>query len=422
MSEGRYVKRTMEDRRSIDAHRRRVVGGVAALGAAAGMAGGWTGRVLAQASAAAEKPVPGAIANADVMKAKDASVKVLSDRPLTASAVADQMHEMTTPTAKMFVRNNLLTPDIEYAAHRLKITGLVERELEFSVDELKRMANASLQAMVECAGSGRTAFQPVPRGTPWPATGGMGCPLWNGVPLREVLQAAGLRSGAQHVAFIGADFGALASVAPMIRSIPIAKAMEENTLLAWGMNGAPLPGIHGFPLRSVVHGWVGSASGKWLKEVRVLDAQFQGTFMDDSYRVPPYAVAPGERMPAGALVTTAWPVKSMMTAPAPGTKYRTGQTVLVEGKAWAGDFGIRRVEISTDEGVTWQAAQLSRSAYKYAWFPFSFEWRAQRRGFITFLARATDTEGNTQPLVAPWNPLGYFWNGVHRLGIVVEAA
>ncbi|HXF44679.1 MAG TPA: sulfite oxidase [Burkholderiaceae bacterium] len=379
--------------------------------------------VLAQAPAPADAPLPGTVPNAEVLKGKDMSVfKVHSDRPLTGSVPAEAHDFDVTPTERMFVRNNLLTPAIDAAKHRLTVKGLVERELTLSVDDLKRQFKpVTIQAMLECAGSGRTAFQPTPRGTPWFPTGGMGCPKWTGVRLADVLRAAGVKSNAVHVAGQGADFGAVATLAPVIRSIPISKAMEPNTLIVWDINGAPLPAVHGYPIRLLVPGWAGSASTKWLSTLTVLDAPFKGTYMDDSYRIPRRPIAPGERMPPDAVSTEAWPVKSMITSPAPNAKYRVGEPILVRGKAWVGEGAIARVEISLDEGVTWRNADLDAPGDKYAWRGFRFLFRPTQPGYQTFLARAWDDKGNAQPLVSPWNPLGYFWNGVHRVGVSVEA-
>ncbi|MCS7101400.1 MAG: sulfite oxidase [Burkholderiaceae bacterium] len=376
-----------------------------------------------QPSAPAPAPVPGTIPNAEVLKGKDMSVfRVHSERPLTGSVSAEHHDFDVTPTNRMFIRNNLLTPEIDAAKHRLTVKGLVERELTFSVEELKRNFKAvTIQAMLECAGAGRTAYQPTPRGTPWSPTGGMGCPRWTGVRLADVLKAAGIRANAVHVAGQGADFGEVATAAPVIRSIPVAKAMEPNTLIVWDMNGEPLPPVHGFPIRLLVPGWAGSASTKWLTTLTVLDAPFKGTYMDDSYRMPRYPVAPGDRMPADTVSTEACPVKSMITSPAPNAKYKLGDPILVRGKAWVGEGAIERVEISLDEGVTWQRAQLDPPGDKYAWRGFRFLFRPTRPGYQTFLARAWDDKGNAQPIVATWNPLGYFWNGIHRVGVIVEA-
>ena len=379
--------------------------------------------VLAQAAKPEVVP-PGTIPNAAVLAEKDASVfKTHSERPLTGSVPADAQDMDVTPNNRVFVRNNLLTPDLDAARHQLRVTGLVDKELAFGVEELKRaFPVVTLQGMLECAGSGRSSYSPQARGTPWPPTGGMSCPQWTGVRLRDVLAAAGVKSNAVHVAGQGGDFGPVPTAAPVIRSIPMAKAMDENTLVAWGMNDGPLPKVHGYPLRLVVPGWVGSASTKWLQTLTLLDAPFKGTYMDNSYRVPKFPIAPGEKMPPDALSTEAWPIKSMITSPAPNAKVVAGRRTTVRGKAWVGTGSVDRVEISTDEGITWQRARLGRQGDRYAWRTFTFDFEPERFGYTTLLARAWDDRGNAQPIVSAWNPLGYFWNGVHRVGVVVVPA
>ena len=249
----------------------------------------------------------------------------------------------------------------------------------------------------------------------------MGCPVWNGVRLRDVLLAAGIKPTAAHVAGQGGDFGVIATAAPVIRSVPLAKAMEEHTLIAFGMNDGPLPKVHGDPLRLVVPGWAASASTKWLHTLMVLDAPFKGTYMDTSYRIPRTAVKPGDKMPPDAMVTEAWPVKSMITHPAPNAVFKAGKPVVIEGRAWVGEGAIARVEVSFDEGVSWQRAALNSGGDKYAWRVFSYEYSPKGNGYVTVLARACDDRGNVQPMAAVWNPLGYFWNGIHRVGFVVDA-
>jgi DMSO/TMAO reductase YedYZ molybdopterin-dependent catalytic subunit len=345
-----------------------------------------------------------------------------SERPLTGSVPAHEHDFDVTPTDRMFVRNNLFMPRVDGATHRVTVTGLVGREMSFSVDELRaRFPVVSFAAMLECAGSGRSGFSPVPRGTPWLVTGGMGCPKWTGVRLKDVLAAAGLKPGAGHVAGQGGDFGALPTMAPVVRSIPLGKALEEHTLLAFAMNDAPLEPVHGYPLRLLVPGWVGSASTKWLHTLTVLAEPFRGTYMDDSYRVPRHAVPPGSAMPADSVPTEAWPVKSMITWPAPDTRFRVGDSITVRGRAWVGEGRVSRVEVSADEGVTWQRAKLAQPGDRYAWRAFSVTFRPRQPGYRTFLARARDDRGNVQPMATAWNPLGYFWNGVHRVGVMIEA-
>ncbi len=381
-----------------------------------------TANVWAQDAIKPPASPAGTVSNDAVMAEKFSAMRAHSDRPLTASVTAEHHHFTVTPNDRMFVRNNLLTPDIDAAQHRLTVKGLVHKEVSFSVEDLrKNFPVVRTQAMLECAGSGRSGFVPRPSGTPWPVTGGMGCPVWHGVRLRDVLRAAGMANSAAHVAGQGGDFGVIATVAPVIRSIPLDKAMEPHTLVAFGMNDGPLSKIHGHPLRLLVPGWAGSASTKWLHTLTVLDAPFKGTYMDTSYRIPRAAVKPGDKMPPDALVTEAWPVKSMITYPAPDAVFKMRGSMLVEGRAWVGEGVIAKVEVSFDEGQSWQAAQMNNAIDKFAWRIFSFEHRPAKAGYATVLARATDDRGNVQPMVSQWNPLGYFWNGIHRVGFMVEA-
>ena len=398
--------------------RREFVGRFVGAGALAAL----PGPLLAQTEAPKPPAEPaGTVANAAVLAEKNPAMKTHSERPLTGSVPADQHNFAVTPSDRMFVRNNLLTPDLLVTEHRLTIKGLVDKELRFSVGELRQQFPVvSLQGMLECAGSGRSAFSPTPSGTPWLPTGGMGCPKWTGVRLRDVLQAAGIKASAAYVAGQGGDFGVIASATPVIRSVPLAKAMDDNTLIAFGMNDAPLPKIHGFPLRLVVPGWVGSASTKWVHTITVLDAPFKGTYMDSSYRIPRTPVKPGEKMPPDAVVTEAWPVKSMITSPAPNATVKVGGALLVEGRAWVGEGDIDKVEVSFNEGGSWQRAHINSGGDKYAWRIFSAEFWPKTPGYTTVLARATDSRGNVQPIIPAWNPLGYFWNGIHRIGFMVE--
>ncbi len=378
------------------------------------------GETLAQAAAPAEPA--GTVSNDAIKAEKVPAMEWHSERPITGSVPAHEHDFEVTPNHRMFVRNNLLTPLIDINTHRLTIKGLVDKELSFSVFDLaKQFKTVSIPGMLECAGSGRSAYQPKASGTPWLPTGGMGCPEWGGVRLRDVLQAAGLKPSAAHVAGQGGDPGMVATAAPVIRSIPMKKAMDEDTLIAWAMNGSPLPFVHGYPLRLVAPGWVGSASTKWLHTITVLDAPFKGTYMDSSYRVPQHPVQPGQKMPADAVSTEGWPIKSMITFPAPNATFKPGATITVRGKAWVGEGSVDRVEISADEGKTWRPAQLAKAGGRRAWRTFTYEHKAEAPGYVTFLARAWDDRGNAQPAQPYWNPLGYFWNAWHRVGVVVAA-
>jgi DMSO/TMAO reductase YedYZ molybdopterin-dependent catalytic subunit len=398
-----------------DESRRSFLTGVAGAGALAAL-----GEVWAEATPSPAAP-PQTISNEAIKAEKVKAMQWHSERPLTGSVSAHEHDFDMTPIDRMFVRNNLLTPAIDMNTHRVTVKGLVDNELSFSVYDLaKNFKTVTLAGMLECAGSGRTAYQPRPNDTPWPETGGMGCPQWGGVRLVDLLKAAGVKAGAAHVAGEGGDRGAVATAPPVIRSIPMQKAMDENTLIAWAMNGEPLPYVHGYPLRLVVPGWVGSASTKWLHTLTVLDAPFKGAFMTNSYVMPRNPIEPGQRMPPNGVSTEAWPVKSMITSPAPNARFAGASQITVRGRAWVGEGSVERVEISIDEGKTWRQAQLAPAGDKYAWRAFSHEHRFERPGYVTFIARAWDDRSNVQPAVPYWNPLGYFWNGWHRVGVVVE--
>jgi len=417
-------RRPVEALEVLHSHRRAFITRIAQVGAVVASGSAMRpGEAFAQAAPAAPAgppEAPGSVPNPAVLAGKDAVVRLHSERPLTGSPIAEHQNFLVTPTRRMFIRNNLNTPEVDASRHVLTVRGLVEKELTLTLDDLRRMTQWSQVGMLECAGSGRTAFRPTPRGTTWPETGGMGCPKWNGVSLAEVLRLAGVKSGAAHVAFFGLDRGPLPTVPPVVRSIPVSKALDRHTMIALGMNDEPLSPIHGFPMRSYAPGWVGSASIKWLSAIEVLPAPFKGTYMDDSYRIPLRPVAPGESMPADAAITEDWPVKSMITFPAQNARFRAGQSIPIEGRAWVGESAIRRVDLSFDEGVTWQRAGLDRRGDRYAWRRFSMDYVPEKTGFQTVLARATDDQGNVQPFIPAWNPLGYFWNGVHRVGFMVE--
>jgi DMSO/TMAO reductase YedYZ molybdopterin-dependent catalytic subunit len=210
-------------------------------------------------------------------------------------------------------------------------------------------------------------------------------------------------------------------VPPFIRSIPIEKALHEDTIIAVRMNGEPLTRHHGFPARALVPGWIGAASCKWLSEIKVMDKEFEGNFMKPGYRIPNHPVKPGETVnPDDTHPATALSVKSIITSPGDGSAFKS-RSVHVEGAAWAGEADIVKVEISTDSGGSWQAAQLGRDQAKYAWRLWSYHWKAPKAGDYALMSRATDSQGRVQPQSAEWNPSGYLYNAVDEVKIHVQA-
>jgi DMSO/TMAO reductase YedYZ molybdopterin-dependent catalytic subunit len=218
----------------------------------------------------------------------------------------------------------------------------------------------------------------------------------------------------------GADVG-VGKAPDFIRSVPIDKATDGDTLIAYEMNGQPLPAAHGFPVRAVVPGWDGAYSVKWLAQIRASATDHDGPFVQAGYRFPRRPVAPGSVVPASETVPLrALPVKSLITSPTSNATVAPG-VVRITGFAWAGDAEIDRVDVSTDGGRTWAAARLGLDRARHAWRAFEYMWRPAGSGSHVILSRATDNRGGVQPAVAEWNPAGYSWNAVDRVRVNVVA-
>ena len=196
--------------------------------------------------------------------------------------------------------------------------------------------------------------------------------------------------------------------------------VDADTLLATHMNGAPLTKHHGFPARALVPGWIGAASCKWITEVRVLDKEFAGNFMNPGYRLPNEPVKPGETVkPEDTHPVTVLGVKSVISGPTDGANLKAGK-ISIHGAAWSGEADITRVEISTDAGATWSPAALGREQAHYAWRLWTFDWKTPKIGEYTIMSRATDSQGRTQPATPIWNPSGYLYNAVDQVNIHVS--
>src|SRR5258706_6911940 len=260
-----------------------------------------------------------------------------------------------TPNDVFFVRSHFIPPDVDAANWRLEVAGLVETPLALSLAELRALPAVEEAITLECAGNGRGLFRlPSTSGTQW-ERGAVGTARWRGVPLRALLERAGVRPEARHVWFEAADQATLPQVPHFVRSIPLEKAMDD-VLLAYGMNGVPLPKRHGAPLRAVVPGWFGMASTKWLTRIRVESAASDNHFMVKGYRY----TYPGED-PLAAAPVEALRVKSLITRPLEGAVLRPGP-VAVRGFAWAGAAGGKLVEGSSDGGSSWREGTLTGEA------------------------------------------------------------
>ncbi|MDJ0700284.1 MAG: sulfite oxidase [Woeseiaceae bacterium] len=353
---------------------------------------------------------------------------VLNDRPINAETPAHLLDDRVTPASRMFVRNNGIPPairDVEVDAWELSFGGeSVARELTLTVAELKeRFTHYTYQLQLECGGNGRSEFVPPASGNQW-TTGAIGCPEWTGVRLKDVLDYVGLRDDAVYIGYYGADIHASGDVSkpPISRGVPMHKALEDESLIAWAMNGEDIPVMNGYPLRLVCAGWPASVSGKWLKKIVVRNQVHDGPKMTGtSYRVPCKSVAPGSKVPDEEMcIIESMPVKSLITSPRSGIEHAQGEVLKLRGHAWAGDNSVDRLHVSIDFGATWQRARLEAPANRLAWQHWSATVEFPQTGYYEIWARATDDEDRAQPMVLPgWNPKGYLNNACHRIAVQV---
>lgn len=366
--------------------------------------------------------IPAALADANVLEGKN-GLSLLNDRPLNAETPPHFLDDAVTPTNRHFVRNNGIPPiDVDAENWQLTIDGLVDTPLSLSIDDLlKNFEVVSQNLVIECGGNGRAMFDPPARGNQW-TNGAVGCSNWTGVRLRDVLRAAGVKNKVIYTAHEGADshLSGKADKMPLSRGVPIAKAMDDANLIAFGQNGGDIHPMNGAPLRLVVPGWPGSCSQKWLTRIWLRDQVHDGAKMTGtSYRVPKYPVAPGTKVPSEDFeIIEAMPVKSLITFPTGGTK-TSGRTIEVRGHAWAGDTTVDTVDISYDFGATWQKTSLGLAPNKGAWQQWHTTVELPEAGYYEIWARATDATGRMQPFAIDWNPKGYLNNSFHRVAVTV---
>ncbi len=364
--------------------------------------------------------VPAAFAqDGDVLAGKD-GLTLLNDRPVNAETPAELLDDAVTPTSRHFIRNNGIPPEnVDPESWTLTIDGFVDNKLELSIADLREQFEVvTLQLTLECGGNGRSAFDPPASGNQW-TYGAVACSEWTGVRLKDVLEKAGVQSNVVYTAHYGAD-GHLSGnpdKLPISRGLPIDKAMTDNILIAFEMNGEALHPMNGAPLRLVVPGWPASTAQKWLTRIELRDQVHDGPKMTGtSYRVPAYPVAPGQDVPEeDFVIIERMPVKSLVTFPANGADI--GMETEVRGHAWSGDRSISRLDISIDFGTTWQEVELDDPVNDGAWQNWRGKVTFPQAGYYEVWARATDSDGDMQPFAIAWNPKGYLNNTMHRVGV-----
>jgi DMSO/TMAO reductase YedYZ molybdopterin-dependent catalytic subunit len=374
-------------------------------------------RVVASGGCGASMPtserVPAVDPEEACQQAIEAGLVVHRAHPLNSeTSIPALIGSVVMPNAHFYVRNHFQIPKLDPESYRLSVSGAVDRALSLGLRDLRNMPAQTLVATLECAGNGRTLFDPQVPGEKW-NLGAVSTAEWTGVPLVEVFDRAGLQARAREVIFRGADGGDVDGIpgcTAFERSLGVADARQEGVLLAYAMNGEPLPLQHGYPLRVIVPGWYAVASVKWLTAIEVIDRPFLGHYQSDKYQYEWEREGKIVREPVSLQR-----VRALITEPSPHEELPRG-ALAVRGVAWSGAAPIARVEISLN-GERWQDARLIGERQRHRWQWWELLTRVHDSGPLTVRARATDLAGRTQPEVADWNRLGYGNNAIQQVPI-----
>lgn len=349
------------------------------------------------------------------------------DRPMTAETEIYALDSDFTKPENFFVRNNGVPPTLETIKARLKKGWTLEiggesvvNSKTYTLDELKKKFKTYTYALtVECGGNGRAEVLPSTKGTQW-GYGAVACGRWTGVRLKDILEDCGLKKDAVYIGYYGIDTKLNGEEsAPISRGVPISKALQDETLVAWAYEGKDIPLYNGYPLRLVCGGYPASTSGKWLSKIVVRNKVHDGEKMEGSYRVPVNPVKPGDFNYKGETkIIESMPVRSVITNIKNGTQVKVNKKFEVRGKAWAGELFVKDVFVSCDYGVTWTKAKVEKPLNRLAWQKWSAEVSIPTKGYYEIWARAVDSENKSQPMVlAQWNPGGYLNNACHRVNV-----
>ena len=401
-----------------------------AMGAALGAAIPFAARMPAGLlpSALAQGAAPAAAGPQTLRMEGKAPLVILGERPLVAETPEHLLDDAVTPNDKFFIRNNgqMAEPfTADPRSWRLRVDGEVNTPLDVTVGDLEsRFSVVTLQLQMECGGNGRASFAPQTRGNQW-GNGAISNAAWTGVRLRDVLQAAGVKSSAVSVAGFGTDphLSGATDRQAINRGFRVQKAMEDTTLIVFRMNGQPIPHLHGAPLRVITPGWPGSLSQKWLNRITVRDRVHDGAGMGGtSYRMPVRPIVPGSNNDGASFAEMeSMPVRAILSSHTHGARLPAGTRALdLRGAAWAGDLVVRAVHASVDFGATWTEMQVAAPANRHAWQRWTGRVALPSDGYFEVWYRATDSQGRMQPhAAANWNPQGYGANPVSRAAMLV---
>jgi sulfite dehydrogenase len=347
---------------------------------------------------------------------------LLTSRPPQLETPLFYFKEYLTPNDALFVRWHIsnIPTSVDLREWRLRVGGNTGQELSLSMDDLMKMARVTYTAVIQCSGNGRSFFDPRVPGGQW-GNGAMGNVTWTGARLKDILEKAGVKAGSVDVTFDGLDSGPLPTVPDFVKSLPVDKALEEDIIVAYEMNGEPLPMLNGFPARLIVPGWYATHWVKSLRSITVLDKPFEGFWVKPAYRIPdnecgcvPPGSHPKKTVPINRMTT-----RSLIIVPAADTPISRNQQVEIMGIAFSGGHSIKDVIVSVDGGRTWGAATLGQDKGKYSWVQWSYPWRPASPGRYTLMAKATNDIGESQPFEGLWNPSGYLWNKVEKTEVEV---
>ena len=324
-----------------------------------------------------------------------------------------------TPVEHFFTRSHHYPAKVELSTWKLEITGAVSKPQNLDFETIRKLPKVETVAVCECAGNGRGFYEPSMPGLQW-GHGGVGNAKWGGVRLADVLELAGADRNAAELVFDGADVP-IGTMPEFLRSIPTQRGFAPDTLLAYEMNGQPLPSAHGFPLRVVVPGWASDCWVKWLTKIDVSKTEFDGFFMKSAYRHPGRGVRPGYAVdPAAMSPVTRLRAKSVIAYPADGAEVAVGKPLNIRGVGWTGDGNkLSILQISLDGGRTWISPQGGTFNGNYAWRTWQYNYTPDKEGYVQISVRCGDDHGDFQPIVQSWNPSGYLWNVIHTIGVNV---
>ncbi len=348
----------------------------------------------------------------------------LSYRPPNYETPIEYFRTAITPNDAFFVRYHLSNiPEVDAKTWKIAVGGDgANGQAEITLDDLKRLPAIELVAVNQCSGNRRGLFQPHVPGVEW-GYGAMGCARWKGARLKDILDKVGLKKEAIEIVVNGTDSGVTDKTPDFIKSIPAWKAVEDTTLVAYEMNGAPLPHLNGFPARLIVPGWTGTYWMKHLASVSAVTKPESRFWMNPAYRIPlgkfPMVARFTSQDTAVNTPITEIMVNSLITDPADGATAKMGTPITIGGIAWDGGYGIRTVEVSTDGGTTWMAATLGEDLGRFAFRTFSYKFSPKAPGKQSVMARATNKIGQSQTTELIANPAGYHHNVVHAITINV---